>query len=174
MIMRAITFQLVSLSLSNYRTYLLSIAFIAGNLVLPQICHLVPNGGKMLLPIYFFTLIASYKFGLRIGLLTALLSPLCNHLLFGMPPLGVLPILLIKSSLLAIIAAWVAQYSKKISLVHLAITVLAYQLTGGIAEYFITGSFPLAMQDFTLGFPGMIIQVIGGWLILKSLAEYEC
>ena len=103
--MRSLAFQPVNLSLSNYRSYLLSIAFIAGNLILPQICHLVPDGGKMLLPIYFFTLIASYKFGIRIGLITALLSPLCNHLLFGMPPIGALPVLLIKSSLLAIAAA---------------------------------------------------------------------
>ena len=172
--MRSLAFQPVNLSLSNYRSYLLSIAFIAGNLILPQICHLVPDGGKMLLPIYFFSLIASYKFGIRIGLITALLSPLCNHLLFGMPPIGALPLLLIKSSLLAIAAAWVAQRSKKVSLLLIAVTVIAYQFIGSIAEYIISGSLPMALQDITLGFPGMIIQIVFGWLILKSLAKYEC
>lgn len=172
--MRSLAFQPVNLSLSNYRSYLLSIAFIAGNLILPQICHLVPDGGKMLLPIYFFTLIASYKFGIRIGLITALLSPLCNHLLFGMPPIGALPVLLIKSSLLAIAAAWIAQRSKKVSLFLIAVTVFAYQFIGSIAEYIISGSLPMALQDITLGFPGMIIQIVFGWLILKSLAKYEC
>jgi hypothetical protein len=172
--MRSLVFQPVNLSLLNYRAYLLSFAFIAGNLILPQICHLVPDGGKMLLPIYFFTLIASYKFGIRIGLITALLSPLCNHLLFGMPPIGALPVLLIKSSLLAIAAAWVAQRSKKVSLLLVAVTVIAYQFIGSIAEYIISGSIPMALQDITLGFPGMIIQIVFGWLILKSLAKYEC
>jgi len=172
--MRSLAFQPVNLSLSNYRSYLLSIAFIAGNLILPQICHLVPDGGKMLLPIYFFTLIASYKFGIRIGLITALLSPLCNHLLFGMPPIGALPVLLIKSSLLAIAAAWIAQRNKKVSLLLIAVTVIAYQFIGSIAEYIISGSLPMALQDITLGFPGMIIQIVFGWLILKSLAKYEC
>ncbi|SHF06530.1 hypothetical protein SAMN05444405_10517 [Bacteroides luti] len=172
--MRSLAFQPVNLSLSNYRSYLLSIAFIAGNLILPQICHLVPDGGKMLLPIYFFTLIASYKFGIRIGLITALLSPLCNHLLFGMPPIGALPVLLIKSSLLAVAAAWIAQRSKKVSLFLIAVTVIAYQFIGSIAEYIISGSLPMALQDITLGFPGMIIQIVFGWLILKSLAKYEC
>lgn len=172
--MRSLAFQPVNLSLSNYRSYLLSIAFIAGNLILPQICHLVPDGGKMLLPIYFFTLIASYKFGIRIGLITALLSPLCNHLLFGMPPIGALPVLLIKSSLLAVAAAWIAQRSKKVSLLLIAVTVIAYQFIGSIAEYIISGSLPMALQDITLGFPGMIIQIVFGWLILKSLAKYEC
>ena len=91
-----------------------------------------------------------------------------------MPALNVLPILLVKSSLLAIIAAYIAQYSKKVSLIHLAITVVAYQLIGGVAEYFMTSSVPSAMQDFTLGFPGMIIQILGGWFVLKTLANYEC
>lgn len=172
--MRSLAFQPVNLSLLNYRAYLLSFAFIAGNLIFPQICHLVPDGGKMLLPIYFFTLIASYKFGIRIGLITALLSPLCNHLLFGMPPIGALPVLLIKSSLLAIAAAWIAQRSKKVSLLLIAVTVIAYQFIGSIAEYVISGSLPMALQDTTLGFPGMIIQIVFGWLILKSLAKYEC
>jgi len=172
--MRSTTFQPVSFSLFDYRTYLFSFVFIIGNLVLPQICHLIPDGGKMLLPIYFFTLIASYKFGLRIGLLTAILSPLCNCLLFGMPSLIVLPILLIKSSLLAAIAAKIAQYSHKVSFIHLAITIVAYQLIGGIAEYFIAGSLQSAIQDFTIGFPGMLIQILGGWFILKKLAKYEC
>ena len=172
--MRSLAFQPVNLNLSNYRAYLLSFAFIAGNLIFPQICHLVPDGGKMLLPIYFFTLIASYKFGIRIGLITALLSPLCNHLLFGMPPIGALPVLLIKSSLLAIAAAWIAQRSKKVSLLLIAVTVIAYQFIGSIAEYVISGSLPMAIQDITLGFPGMIIQIVFGWLILKSLAKYEC
>lgn len=172
--MRSLAFQPVNLSLLNYRAYLLSFAFIAGNLIFPQICHLVPDGGKMLLPIYFFTLIASYKFGIRIGLITALLSPLCNHLLFGMPPIGALPVLLIKSSLLTIAAAWIAQRSKKVSLLLIAVTVIAYQFIGSIAEYVISGSLPMAIQDITLGFPGMIIQIVFGWLILKSLAKYEC
>lgn len=172
--MRSIAFQPVNPGLFNYRTYLLSIAFVAGNLILPQLCHLIPDGGKILLPIYFFTLIASYKFGIHIGMLTALLSPLCNHLLFGMPPQDVLPVIIIKSSLLAIIADWVARHTRKVSLIHLAITVLVYQVTGGMAEYALTGSLPMAIQDFSLGFPGMIVQIIGGWFILKALAEYEC
>ena len=62
------------------RTYLFAFLFIAGNIVLPQLCHMIPQGGLILLPIYFFTLVAAYKFGLRVGLLTALLSPLVNSL----------------------------------------------------------------------------------------------
>lgn len=119
-------FKQVNLSVSNLRTYVFGMLFVLGNIVLPQLCHLIPEGGKILLPIYFFTLIASYKFGLKVGLLTAVLSPLCNHFLFGMPPLAVLPVLLVKSSLLAVAAAWIAGQTQKLSVIHLAVAVLAY------------------------------------------------
>ena len=93
--------KLYSLKHSNVKTYLFALLFVAGNIALPQLCHLVPYGGPTLLPIYFFTLIAAYKYGFLVGLLTAILSPVINHLLFAMPSEAVLPILLIKSSLLA-------------------------------------------------------------------------
>lgn len=50
--------KLYSLSFSNVKTYLFVFLFVAGNIALPQLCHLVPMGGPTLLPIYFFTLIA--------------------------------------------------------------------------------------------------------------------
>ena len=88
--------KLYSLKHSNVKTYLFALLFVAGNIALPQLCHLVPYGGPTLLPIYFFTLIAAYKYGFLVGLLTAILSPVINHLLFAMPSEAVLPILLIK------------------------------------------------------------------------------
>ena len=97
-------------------------------MLLPQLCHLMPDGGKIFLPIYFFTLIASYKFGLKVGILTAVLSPLCNHLLFGMPPAGMLPVLLVKSTLLALVGAIVADRSQRVSLLHVAAVVVAFPL----------------------------------------------
>ena len=39
------TIKLNSLNLSNARTYLFATLFIAGNLLLPQLAHFVPDGG---------------------------------------------------------------------------------------------------------------------------------
>ena len=167
------SFRAVNLSISNYRTYLFAMLFIAGNVLLPQLCHSIPYVGKILLPIYFFTLIASYKFGIKVGLLTALLSPLCNYFLFGMPSAGMLPVLLVKSSLLAVAASWIALKSQKLSVWHIVLVVLIYQIAGGIAEWAISGSLFAALQDFRLGVPGMLLQVAGGWLVLKLMAKYE-
>jgi len=161
------------LSFNQIRTYTFAVLFVVGNLVLPQLTHLIPRGGLIFLPIYFFTLIAAYKFGIRVGLLTAILSPLVNNLLFGMPPAFVLPAILIKSCLLAIVAAIVASRSGKISLLHLLLVVLCYQVLGSLAEWMITKSATSAVQDFTTGIPGMLIQVVGGYLLLKKMASYE-
>ena len=165
----ATTIRLYSLGWREMRTYLFALLFIAGNIVLPQLCHLIPQGGLMLLPIYFFTLIAAYKFGFRVGMLTAVLSPLINSVLFGMPPAAALPIITIKGVLLAGAAAWMASKSKGASLLALIAAVLGYQLAGGAIEWAMTGSVASALQDWKLGWPGMMLQAVGGWLILNHL-----
>lgn len=163
--------KLYSLRLSETRSWLLAAAFVAGNIALPQLCHLVPQGGLIFLPIYFFTLIAAYKYGIWVGLVTAVCSPLVNHLLFGMPAAGVLAPILIKSVSLALAAGYAAKSSGKVSLLAIVLAVLAYQIVGTAAEWIISGSFMVAVQDFRLGVPGMLIQVFGGWLVLKALSK---
>ena len=48
-------FRQLNLSVVNVRTYLFAVLFVGGNMLLPQLCHLMPDGGKIFLPIYFFT-----------------------------------------------------------------------------------------------------------------------
>jgi len=163
------TIKLYSLKAIDYKSYAYAFLFIAGNIVLPQLCHLIPSGGQMLLPIYFFTLIAAYKYGFFTGLLTAVASPLINHALFGMPATEMLAIILIKSGLLAVAASYVAQRTQQIKIQSLLVVILFYQGIGMIAEFILTGSFLAAMQDIRLGFPGMILQLLGGYLLLKAL-----
>ena len=155
-------FRQLNLSVVNVRTYLFAVLFVGGNMLLPQLCHLMPDGGKIFLPIYFFTLIASYKFGLKVGILTAVLSPLCNHLLFGMPPAGMLPVLLVKSTLLALVGAIVADRSQRVSLLHVAAVVVAYQVLGGIAEWLIASDLSAALQDFKSDSRDVVAS--GAWL----------
>lgn len=161
--------KLYSLSYSEMRAYLYAALFVVGNIVLPQLCHMMPRGGLMWLPIYFFTLLAAYKYGWKVGLLTAVLSPVANHLLFGMPPAAVLPSILIKSTLLAIIAAAVARRTGRVSLLLLLAVVLAYQVAGCAIEAVMHGSLYAGLQDFRLGLPGMALQVVGGYLVIKHL-----
>lgn len=163
--------QLYNLSLREAKSYLLALAFIAGNIVLPQLCHFIPQGGLILLPIYFFTLVGAYKYGWQVGLLTAIASPIINSVLFGMPAASMVPIILIKSTLLAIAAGLMAHYTKKVSLLSILAVVLIYQVLGGIAEGIMTSSLSAPLQDFQLGLPGLILQVVGGYLVIRYLLK---
>lgn len=163
--------KLYSLNYSNVKTYLFALLFVAGNIALPQLCHLVPYGGPTLLPIYFFTLIAGYKYGFQVGLLTAILSPVINHLLFAMPSGAVLPVILIKSALLAGAAAFAARTTKSISLLAILGVVLSYQIIGTAFEWLLDGNFHAAVQDFRIGIPGMLIQWFGGYALLKAISK---
>lgn len=161
--------KLYSLGFDNVRTYLAATAFITGNIVLPQLFHLVPQGGITWLPIYFFTLVGAYKYGWKVGLLTAFLSPAINHLLFGMPMAAVLPAIWIKSGLLAACAGYAAYRFKRISIGILMAVVLTYQLAGTVAEWLITSSLYVALQDFRIGIPGILLQIFGGYLFIKYI-----
>ncbi len=127
----------------------------------------------MLLPIYFFTLIGAYKYGWRVGLLTAVASPLLNHLMFGMPPVAVLPAILMKSILLALVAGYFARttMSSKELLRSITLSVATYQLGGTLVEWAMVGDIYVALQDLRIGIPGILIQIFGGYLFINYLVR---
>lgn len=165
------TAKLYSYDYRTAKTYIFATAFITGNILLPQLAHLVPNGGLMFLPVYFFTLIAAYKYGIKVGLLTAVLSPVINSLLFGMPMMALLPVIVAKSSILALAAGFVAKKTGTITLMNLIIVVLAYQAIGTAIEWISLGSLNAALQDFRIGFPGILLQIFGGYAVLKAISK---
>lgn len=161
--------RLYSLPCDSLKTYVAVLLFVAGNIALPQLFHLVPQGGVTWLPIYFFTLVGAYKFGWRVGLLTAVLSPLVNSWLFGMPPATALPAILLKSCLLALLAGETAHRFARVSFPLLLGVVLGYQVLGTLGEWALKGDLFLALQDFRIGLPGMALQVVGGYLCVKYI-----
>lgn len=165
------TIKFYALPYNEVKTYWMALIFVAGNILLPQLCHLVPQGGATWLPIYFFTLVGAYKYGWRVGLLTAIASPLINSLLFGMPAVAVLPAILMKSTLLAIAAGLMAQRSHKVTWFSLLAVILTYQVLGTMGEWALTGSLYLALQDFRMGLPGMALQLIGGYLVINVIRD---
>ena len=166
--MQTTSIKLYTMGYNEVKTYLVAAMFIVGNIALPQLCHLMPQGGMIWLPIYFFTLIGAYKYGWKVGLLTAIVSPLLNHLMFGMPAAAVLVPILVKSTLLALAAGYTASRTRKVSILLIAAVVAFYQIVGGLAEWAMA-DFNAAMQDFRLGSPGMALQIVGGYLFIKYL-----
>lgn len=163
----ASTPALYSLSYRDSKAYLFAALFTVGNIAVPQLCHLIPGGGLIWLPIYFFTLIAAYKFGWRVGLLTAIVSPLANSAIFGMPVAAALPAIMLKSVLLALIAAAVASRTRKTALWCLLLVIAGYQTLGTLGEWAMKADFYAALQDFRIGLPGMLVQLFGGWMLLN-------
>lgn len=163
--------NLSSLKYNDVNTYLAASLFVLGNIIMPQLFHLIPQGGITWLPIYFFTLVGSYRYGWRVGLLTAIVSPIVNSLLFGMPPAAGLPAILVKSVLLAFFAGFAAARFRKATLLLLLAVVLAYQVCGTLSEWAMKGDFYLAVQDFRIGIPGMLLQWFAGYALLKAIAK---
>lgn len=160
-----------SLPFNRAKSYAAAALFVLGNIALPQLCHLVPQGGQLLLPIYLFTLVAAYAGGRFVGLLTAVASPLLNALLFGMPAPEALPVILFKSVVLALAASAVAARYRRVSIGLLTAVVLGYQLVGGLFEWAWSGSLAAALQDFRLGAAGMILQILLGRLLILRLLK---
>ena len=161
--------RLYALNYDEAKTYLWAMVFVACNLVLPQVFHLIPQGGVIFSPLSLVILAGAYKFGWKTGLLAALLSPLVNHVITGMPAMAVLPVMTLKLAVLALVAGFTAQYFKKVSLPLIIGVVLVSMAIGCLGELILTGGIAATIADFTIGWPGLLLQVFGAWLILKKL-----
>ena len=161
------TVNLYALDYSEVKTYMWAAVFVVCNLVLPQVFHLIPQGGIIFAPLSLVILAGAYKLGWKTGLLAALLSPLVNHLLTGMPAIEVMPVMTLKLSVLAIVAGLAAQRFQTVSLPLLIAVVLVSEAVGCLGELAITGGMAATIADFTIGWPGLLLQVIGAWLIVK-------
>ena len=166
MIMEA-NVRLYALNYDEAKTYLWAAVFVACNLVLPQLFHLIPQGGVIFSPLSLVILAGAYKFGWKTGLLAALASPLVNHAITGMPAWEVMPVMTLKLAVLALVAGLVAQRFKTVSLPLLIGVVLVSLAIGCLGEFILTGGIAATIADFTIGWPGLLLQVFGAWLILK-------
>ena len=165
--MNATTVRLYTLNYDEAKTYLWATVFVACNLILPQVFHLIPQGGVIFSPLSLVILVGAYKFGWKTGLLAALASPLVNHAITGMPAWEVLPVMTLKLAVLALVAGLAAQRFKTVSLPLLIGVILVSKAIGCLGEFILTGGIAATIADFTVGWPGLLLQVFGAWLILK-------
>ena len=159
--------RLYAFDYSEAKTYLWAAVFVACNLVLPQVFHLIPQGGFIFAPLSFVILAGAYKFGWKVGLLAALASPLVNHAITGMPAWDVMPVMTFKLAVIALVAGFAAQRFHSVSLPLLVGVVLVSFVLGGLGELILTGGIAATIADVTIGWPGLLLQVFGTWLILR-------
>ena len=159
--------RLYALNYNEVKTYMWAAIFVVCNLVLPQLFHQIPQGGIIFSPLSLVILAGAYKFGWKTGLLAALLSPTVNHLLTGMPAWSILPVMTMKLAVLALVAGLVAQRFKTVNLPLLIGVVLVCKAIEAIGELALTGGIAATIADFTIGWPGLLLQIFGTWIILK-------
>jgi len=159
--------SLYALRFDEVKTYMWATVFVACNLILPQLFHLIPQGGIIFAPLSLVIMAGAYKFGWKTGLLAAVLSPLVNHLMTGQPVWGMLPVMTLKLVVLAVVAGMAAQYFRKVSVLILVGVMLVSLLLGALGELLLTGGVQATIADVTIGWPGLLLQVVGTWLLLK-------
>lgn len=156
------------LSFTRKQTYLLSLLFVIGNLMLPQLTHaIIANGGPTLLPIYFFTLLGSMLYGWRVGILTALCSPIVNSLMFGMPHLMIVPLITCKSLFLAITTAYAVRNTSAHKFLIAILAIIVAAAAGGIVESVVYGSVATAAASLKMSLPGLAIQAATALVLIK-------
>ena len=74
-----------------------------------------------------------------------------------------------QKSLALVLAVEVVSRKMDFSIFSVAIAVLAYQLVGMTVEFFMDFNFLHALQDIRIGWPGILIQIVGGYFVIKAL-----
>lgn len=153
------------IKLNSIDAYIKSALFIGANIALPHLFHLIPGGGIMFLPIYFFTLIAAMQYGWQVGMLTAAMTPVVGNLIFGAPVAAMIPDMLLKGIVLSMVAAWMCGKMGKTLKTSVVSVLVAWTLVGLLEMPFAGAAF--AFQDFMTGMPGFALMIVGSWLINK-------
>jgi hypothetical protein len=86
-----------------------------------------------------------------------------------MPATEVLPVMTMKLAVLALVAGLAAQRFKSVNLPLLIGVVLITKAIECLGEFVLTGGIAATIADFTIGWPGLILQILGTWLIIKYL-----
>jgi len=159
------------LIVTDGKRFLITAAMVLGNLALPFAVHQIPDAGRMLLPIFFFTLVGGWRFGAQVGILTALLSPLANHYLTGMPPSAALQDLMLQGALLGALASLVAARRPKATLALLALVVLGHQALT-VVPVLMHAGLSTGLATFKLHLPGILLLVLGGFAALRLLDRW--
>ena len=142
--------------------------FVAMGILLPQVFHMVPNFGKIFLPMHIPVLLCGIICGWKIGGITGFLVPILTSIFTGMPPMPVVIWMTCELVTYGIIAGLLAKKQTVISTyialigamiggrIVLAISQLSILGFSGKAmpiTVFLTGAFVTAL-------PGILIQLI--------------
>jgi len=163
------------LKFSDLRLYTYVSLFVALDVSVPWICHIIhPLAGSMFLPMFFFVLLAGILFGWRAGILVGLLTPLISYGISGMPLPQVLPRIITEAAFYGL-AAGILRGHFKFGVLTSIIGAIAVGRLAALAELTLilggSHSVILAWQTVKLGWPGIALQLLLLPLILLLLEK---
>lgn len=138
-------------------------------IVLPLAFHMIPQGGKIFLPMHIPVLLCGLICGAPYGFLCGLVGPVLSSVLTGMPPAGMLPSMTIELACYGLIAGIMIHFVKTnkrfLNLyVSLITAMLAGRILNGLVNAFLfsVGEYSIKMwltASFVTSLPGIVIQL---------------
>ena len=156
--------------MSNLKKSITTSMLIAFCVVLPMAFHTIPRAGSVLMPMHIPVLLAGLICGPLFGLVAGVSGPLLSHLMTGMPPAGVFPVMMIELGTYGLVAGAMSKmiHTRRISAdlyISLIVAMLAGRIVAGIAMavYFFDGTYAIGLWTtsyFVTSLPGIVIQVL--------------
>jgi len=132
--------------------------------------HTIPRAGSILMPMHIPVLLAGLICGPLFGLVVGITGPLLSNLFTGMPPTGIVPIMMIELGTYGLVAGIMVHivHTRRISVdlyVSLIVAMLAGRVIAGAAQaiYFFDGTYAIgiwATSYFVTSLPGLVIQLL--------------
>ena len=156
--------------MSYLRKSITSAMLIALCVVLPLAFHTIPRAGSILLPMHIPVLLAGLICGPLFGLIVGMAGPLLSSMITGMPPTGIVPIMMIELGTYGLVAGFMVKLVHTRSLsadlyISLIVAMLVGRVVAGAAQaiYFFDGVYAIHIWTtsyFVTSFPGLVIQLL--------------
>jgi len=152
------------LTFSDLRLYVYVSLFVALDVSVPWLCHIIyPLAGPTFLPLFFFVLLAGILFGWRAGILVGMLTPLMSYGLSGMPLPPVLPRIITEAAVYGLAAGLLRGYCRFGVITSLVGAIIAGRLAAFVLMALtldLSHSANLAWQATKMGWPGIVLQLL--------------
>lgn len=142
---------------------------VALGIVLPLAFHMIPDAGKVFLPMHIPVLLCGLLCGPFYGLGCGVLAPLLSHLITGMPPTAMLPSMLCELAAYGLLSGVLIRVvHTKWNLANLYTALIGAMICGRIingalnALIFNAGQYSLQLwltASFVKAIPGIVIQL---------------
>ena len=156
--------------MSYLRKSITTAMLIAFCVVFPMAFHAIPGAGSILLPMHIPVLLTGLICGPLFGLVAGLAGPLLSSMITGMPPTGIVPIMMIELGTYGLVAGIMIKlvHTRRLSVdlyISLIAAMLAGRIVAGVAQavYFYGGTYAIGIwvtSYFVTSFPGLLIQLL--------------